>query len=345
MSVEQKKNRSPVIREYANEYLLISLVAFAITVIFIRAFLHFIGYPQIGGDILHIAHALWGGLLLFIAVLLPMILNNLWATKTSALLSGIGIGLFIDEVGKLITQTNDYFFAPALSLIYGFFILNVLVYLYFRRPRQKDSRKAMYHALEGLQEAIDGDLDTEEAARIEAHLAVAKQSDRNEIVSLADTVSNYLQQERQQILLAKPKLWKRIVMRVDALGLRFRRRNHRGVISALLFLWVVLVVGYIAEMVLGGSNLDTKVLQWRWVLIVIQSIIGGLMITAVYYWLTGYEERGLRFAIWGVLLSLVALQLLYFYISQLLAITSTIVQFTFLLILLSYRRWHLTFIP
>ena len=101
MSVEQKKNRSPVIREYANEYLLISLVAFAITVIFIRAFLHFMGYPQIGGDILHIAHALWGGLLLFIAVLLPMILNNLWATKTSALLSGIGIGLFIDEVGKL----------------------------------------------------------------------------------------------------------------------------------------------------------------------------------------------------------------------------------------------------
>ena len=134
-------------------------------------------------------------------------------------------------------------------------------------------------------------------------------------------------------------------MRVDALGLRFRRRNHRGVISALLILWVVLVVGYIAEMVLGGSNLDTEVLQWRWVLIVIQSIVGGLMITAVYYWLTGYEERGLRFAIWGVLLSLVALQLLYFYISQLLAITSTILQFTFLLILLSYRRWHLTFIP
>ena len=133
MSIEQKKRRSPVLREHANEYLLISLVAFAVTVIFIRAFLHFAGYPQIGGDILHISHALWGGLLLFIAVLLPMTLNNLWAIKTSALLSGIGVGLFIDEVGKFITQTNDYFFAPALSLIYGFFIPNVLVYLYFRR--------------------------------------------------------------------------------------------------------------------------------------------------------------------------------------------------------------------
>jgi hypothetical protein len=203
----------------------------------------------------------------------------------------------------------------------------------------------MYHALEGLQEAVDGDLDTEEAARIEANLAVAKQSDRKEIVSLADTVSNYLQQERQQILLAEPNLWKRIVMRFDALGQRFKRSNHRGLITASLILWVVLVVSSIVEMILGGSNLDAEVLQWRWVLIGIQSVVGGLMITAVYYWWTGYEERGLRYAIWGVLLSLVALQLLYFYISQLLAITSTMLQFTFLLILLSYRRWHLTLIP
>ena len=46
---------------------------------------------------LHIAHALWGGLLLFVAVLLPLALANRWAIKASALLSGIGIGLFIDE--------------------------------------------------------------------------------------------------------------------------------------------------------------------------------------------------------------------------------------------------------
>jgi hypothetical protein len=268
-------------------------------------------------------------------------LNNRWAIKTSALLSGIGIGLFIDEVGKFITQANDYFFAPALSLIYGFFILNVFVYLYFRRPRQKDPRKAMYHALEGLQEVVDGDLDTEEAARIEAHLAVAKGSDQNEIALLADTVSNYFQRERQHLLQAKPSLWKRIVRRVDALGLRFGRRNHHGVISALLILWVVLVVGDIAGMVLGGSNLDTEILQWRWVLIGIQSIVGGLMIAAVYHWLKGHQERGLRFAIWSVLLSLVAMQLLYFYISQLLAMTGTVLQFALLMILLNYRRWYL----
>jgi hypothetical protein len=58
---------------------------------------------------------------MFIAVLLPLVLSNLWAIQASALLGGVGIGLFIDEVGKFITQTNDYFFPPAHSLIYGFF--------------------------------------------------------------------------------------------------------------------------------------------------------------------------------------------------------------------------------
>lgn len=151
--------------------------------IFTRVYLQLTGFPQLGNSVLHIAHALWGGLLLFVAVFLPLALANRWAITASALLSGIGIGLFIDEVGKFITQTNDYFFPPALSLIYGFFLLNAVVYLYLRRPHREDPRHAMYHAFEGLQDALDGDLDTEEAARIEAQLALAKQSDRDEIVS------------------------------------------------------------------------------------------------------------------------------------------------------------------
>jgi hypothetical protein len=68
------------------------------------------------------------------------------------------------------------------------------------------------------------------------------------------------------------------------------------------------------------------------------------MIIAAITWLAGNEERGLKFSIWGILLSLVALQLLYFYISQLSAITSVLFQFIILMILLSYRRWYLTFV-
>jgi hypothetical protein len=65
------------------------------------------------------------------------------------------------------------------------------------------------------------------------------------------------------------------------------------------------------------------------------------MIVAVHAWLTKNEERGLKFGVWGFLLSLVALQTLYFYLSQFSAITSTLLQFTFLQILLAYRRYYL----
>ena len=76
-------------------------------------------------------------------------------------------------------------------------------------------------------------------------------------------------------------------------------------------------------------------------LIAIQVVIGGLMIVAVHAWITRNEERGLKFAVCGFLLSLVALQTLYFYLSQFSAITATLLQFTFLQILLAYRRWYL----
>jgi hypothetical protein len=342
MNYEQKKVRSAVRRDRAGNYILVSLVAFAVTVVVTRVYLELAGYPQIGNSVLHIAHALWGGLLLFVAVLLPLALANRWALQASALLGGMGIGLFIDEVGKFITQANDYFFPSALSIIYGFFLLTVFVYLYFRRSRYLDPRQAMYNVFEGLQDALDGDLDTAEAARIEAQLAIAKNSDRNEIVSLAGAINGLLQVERQRLSAAEPGLWKRMVTQVDNLGRRLGRGRHRAIISVLLILWVAFTIGYIVVLVQEGSSLDSQVVQWRGPLIVIQALVGALMIVALIAWFARKEDFGLKLAISGFLLSLVAFQTLYFYLSQFSAITATLLQLAFLLILLAYRRWYLS---
>jgi hypothetical protein len=340
--MSQKKIRSAVRRDYAENYLLTSLLAFAVTVIITRVFLELTGYPQLGDSVLHIAHALWGGLLLFIAVLLPLALANDWAIQASAILGGIGIGLFIDEVGKFITQTNDYFFPPALSIVYGFFLLTILVYLFFRRSRQENPRSAMYHVLEGLQDVLDGDLDQEEAARIEAQLAIAEDSHRQEIRSLSNAIADYLQQEKGHLAAAEPDFWKRTSLIVEGFGRRLGRRAHRKIITAILILWVVFVIGYISVLLQGRVNLDSQVLQWRGVLIAIQVVIGILMIVSLIAWLTRNEELGLNFAIAGFLLSLVALQTLYFYLSQFSALTATLLQLLFLLVLLAYRHLYLS---
>jgi len=120
------------------------------------------------------------------------------------------------------------------------------------------------------------------------------------------------------------------------------RSRHRAVISVWLILWVAFTIGYIVVLSQGSASLDSQVIQWRVPLIAIQALIGGLMIAALFAWLAGKEDLGLKLAISGFLLSLVAFQTLYFYLSQFSAITATLLQLTFLLILLVYRRWYLS---
>jgi hypothetical protein len=113
--------RRPVRRQGAEQYLLVTLLSFAGAVTVTRLFLALTGYPQLGGGDLHIAHALWGGLLLFIAALFPLMFANRWAYLVNAALAGVGVGLFIDEVGKFMTRTNNYFYPLAAPIVYGFF--------------------------------------------------------------------------------------------------------------------------------------------------------------------------------------------------------------------------------
>jgi hypothetical protein len=341
MSHEQKKILSAVRREHAEDYILTSLVAFGATVIFTRAFLHVTGYPQLGNDVLHIAHALWGGLLLIVAAFMPLAFANRWVLQVSALLGGIGIGLFMDEVGKFITQANDYFYPPALPLIYGFILLNVFVYLYFRRPHKADPRVALYHAFDRLMDALDGDLDTAEAAQVKKHLEIAKGSQRSEILSLVDLLSDYFEMEKEHLEAPEPNLWKRFARSVDSVGMRIGRRNLRWVISLLLIGWILFIAGYLFLIGFGFPDIDPIVTQWRTLLIGIQAIIGVLMVIAAWYWLSGKEARGLRFAIIGLLFSLIALQTLYFYITQFSAITATLLQLAFLGLFVLYRRLFL----
>jgi hypothetical protein len=140
--------RKAVKREDAEQYLVIALLSFAASVILIRLFLELTGYPQVGNSELHIAHVLWGGLLLFVASLLPLVFANRWVYKVGALLAGVGVGLFIDEVGKFITQSNNYFYPAAAPIIYAFFLLTVLVYLQVRRPRARDAGAELCRALD-----------------------------------------------------------------------------------------------------------------------------------------------------------------------------------------------------
>ncbi len=201
-------------------YLLLSLVAFAASVIITRLYLQLTGYPQIGGGNIHIAHLLWGGLLLYIAALLPLIFVSSRALSWSAVLSGVGMGLFIDEVGKFITSNNDYFYPPAAPIIYAVFLLGVLLFITVRRRDDNDARTDLFHALEELPDLIDGNLTENEIGQVQEWLGVAAVSSDPRFSDLSVALSDYLEKSADQIAAARPGPLTRAGQRITQVGQR-----------------------------------------------------------------------------------------------------------------------------
>ena len=118
------------------------LVVAVATIILIRVILELMGYPKLGGGGLHIAHVLYGGLMMIGALIILFAFLNIPARWFAAFVGGVGFGFFIDEVGKFITNDVDYFFAPAFSVMYVVFILLFLVVFMIRRARLRAPRRA-----------------------------------------------------------------------------------------------------------------------------------------------------------------------------------------------------------
>jgi hypothetical protein len=122
---------------YGEDLLENFLVSAVASVLLIRLFLSLTDYPQIGGPGLHIAHMLWGGFLMLAAIFIALGFLSRPAHEWAAVLGGIGFGAFIDEMGKFITNDNNYFFEPTIAIIYVTFILIYLAIrgIFYFRPK------------------------------------------------------------------------------------------------------------------------------------------------------------------------------------------------------------------
>ena len=133
------------------------LVFAVVTVLVIRFQLWLTNYPQLSTGKLHIAHLLWGGLLMMLAIIIMISFISRSIRTTGAVMGGIGFGFFIDELGKFITKDNDYFFQPTAALIYIIFVLLYFGTRALQNRRGFSSRENLANALEFVKDgAING---------------------------------------------------------------------------------------------------------------------------------------------------------------------------------------------
>jgi hypothetical protein len=143
----------------------------------IRWFLAATGYPRIGSNGIHVAHMLWGGLLLLAAILLLVGFLDRSVGHAAAVIAGLGFGTFIDEIGKFVTSDNDYFFRPAIALIYGVFVVVFLVARALVGRRQVTGDEALANALGLMSGAPARGLEPDERARIRELLGLVDPAD------------------------------------------------------------------------------------------------------------------------------------------------------------------------
>jgi len=209
------------------------------TILLIRTELWLTNYPQLGGHGLHIAHLLWGGLAMLIAIVILVSFLGPFARQVGAVLGGIGLGFFIDELGKFVTSDNNYFYKPTAAIIYIFFIVFFLIARALQRRRELTPREYLVNALELAKDGAVRDMDAEEQRQALALLDHADRSDplvarTRELLEAVPIRAD-----------AEPSLGTKLVR--SARGRYFRLTENRWFIRIVTTLFVLWALGTILE--------------------------------------------------------------------------------------------------
>ena len=214
----------------------------------IRTQLYLTHYPQLGGHGLHIAHLLWGGLFMVMALAILFSLLGRRPRQVAAVIGGVGFGFFIDELGKFITADNNYFYKPAAGIIYLIFIGLYLGSRAYQRHRGLTEDERVRNAVELIGEANHGPFKAEYRDQALALLAAVPPTHplRDPLVALAgdiDTTPN-----------PDPPWYRRFA---DAVAARYEHWSERDwfhrVVLGVFVVWALASIATILGYVLASG--------------------------------------------------------------------------------------------
>jgi hypothetical protein len=288
-----------------------------VAVLLIRAWLGLTGYPQIGGDGLHIAHMLLGGIGMLIALLASLTFLGRRTRDFAAIVGGAGFGAFIDELGKFITSDNNYFYQPAVALIYVVFVLLFIAGERLTADAHPTPDERLAQALDVVTSAsIEGypRRERERASKLltqsdpQNPLVPALENALARIAATPEPADNFAEREAQRVA-----------------------RSYTWLVGQRWFLMLILVVAGLAALFsllsLSITILDDPVdrrmqtyVESTGGLLAIASLIGTLLLIIGLFHLRGSLLSAFQWFRRSVLVSLLVAQPLAFYEQQLTAL-------------------------
>ncbi|MFJ4651928.1 hypothetical protein ACIP5Y_11720 [Nocardia sp. NPDC088792] len=331
----------------------IMAVCFGMTVVITRLYLMASGYPKIGGSTYHIAHALFGGLLLVISCLIMFLFASRGTITAAAVLSGIGLGLFIDEVGKFITTNNNYFFPLAAPIIYLAFLLIVLVARWAAHSRPRPPALILADITEEVGLSVGKPIRADQRNELLNRLDnLDRDGFSPDMVQLYDALESYLRTTHEDPHPSRLTRLRALANRV--LDDLLPRRVLAGVlITVLIFhaLWTLLRLVLAIVAFTGRRSpwpvlnhfLDhyqhhgDKALVGLAIAAGAEVLVGLGCAIGASAWLRGHAEIGVRLGIWSSILSLTVVNVLASYFSQFLTVFTAIAEALLLWLLIRYR--------
>jgi hypothetical protein len=348
----------PVRRKGSEKYLQLTILSFAASISLTRLVLELTGYPQLGNQTYHIAHVLYGGIILFIAGLLPLIFANRWAYTWDSVLTGIGVGLFIDEVGKFITQNNDYFFPAAAPIIYAFFLVTVLLYVRVRKEPKLDARGELYMVLETLSEVLDHSLEKEERNEIKNRLKKIKdKTDNLSYIKLSKELVDFIESDMLRLTPEKENFFDKTI---DSLNKIEEKHLTLNKLKAFLIISLIVLgvpssirfanyatmnnqarVDFLKNIVSELPESTDYNIMWARVHVLIDGMVGLVTSLSAIFIFFGKNRWAIELGSTAILISLVAVNFILFYLQQFSSILIAAYQYIVLQSLYYFDRKYL----
>jgi len=214
---------------------------------------------------------------------------------------GVGFGAFIDELGKFITSANDYFFRPAVAVIYVVFVLVFLATRAISRSRSFSPQHALANAFDVAMQAGLSGLDRER---------------RDQALELLEGCSPGPVRQHLEAIIRSMQVAPRIHFRpvrhiLDLLDAFYERVAQTWWFSSI-------VVGFFAITAVTGISAVLVVVEWSWSLAL--WLGAGLVILVALAWSRRVRMRFLSIVValgiavsiligWSVLVNLKAMPL------------------------------------